>query len=135
MGSKSKVKSVDTNILVQAFWGENSLQAQKASKLMEEASIFVPITVILETEWVLRARYKIPKQIILETFNILDSVANVVIQDDGKFREAMALWETGLDFADALHLALSNDCEKLISFDKQFANRTPSNYKPQVELL
>ena len=35
-------------------------------------------------------------------------------------KQALAWYANGLDFADALHLALSHDAKQLVTFDKKF---------------
>ena len=37
-----------------------------------------------------------------------------------ELKQALAWYSDGLDFADALHLALSQDAKQLVTFDKKF---------------
>lgn len=127
--------AIDTNVLVQAFWGENSFQAEKADALLTDENIFIPISVILETEWVLRSRYKVPKARIIDTFHALMASENVEIGNEDALNNACSLCAFGLDFADALHLALSDKADKFMTFDRLFSKNTPSNHLPQVELI
>ncbi|MFZ2663473.1 MAG: PIN domain-containing protein, partial [Rhodoferax sp.] len=48
----------DTNMLVRALVLDNPAQADVARQLMAANTVFISRTVLLETEWVLRARYK-----------------------------------------------------------------------------
>jgi predicted nucleic-acid-binding protein len=49
--------AVDTNIVVRYLVNDSAAQAARARRLVEREDIFVPLTVLLETEWVLRGVY------------------------------------------------------------------------------
>ncbi|MCP5410517.1 MAG: PIN domain-containing protein, partial [Chromatiaceae bacterium] len=48
---------VDTNVLVRLLTRDDEAQFRKALKLFQQEEIFIPKTVFLETEWVLRYAY------------------------------------------------------------------------------
>src|SRR5690242_6518722 len=48
---------VDTNVIVRYLTNDDTAQATRARRLLAQQSIFVPLTVLLETEWVLRSVY------------------------------------------------------------------------------
>lgn len=45
---------LDTNLLVRLLTNDNKTQAKYAEKLIEDNPVFIPKSVLLETEWVLR---------------------------------------------------------------------------------
>jgi predicted nucleic-acid-binding protein len=49
--------AVDTNIVVRLLTQDDERQYSKILKLFQEQDIFIPDTVLLETEWVLRFAY------------------------------------------------------------------------------
>lgn len=49
--------TVDTNILVRLVTKDDSEQSAQALRIIQNNNIFVPKTVLLETEWVLRFSY------------------------------------------------------------------------------
>ena len=52
------------------------------------------------------------------------NLPNVLIEDEQQVTDALGAYERGMDFADALHLAASHDCEDLVTFDgRRFARR------------
>ena len=63
--------SVDTNVLVRLLTNDDPAQARRAARIMEKEDIFIPKTVLLETEWVLRHAYKIERSNILTAFRTL----------------------------------------------------------------
>lgn len=128
--------ALDTNVLVRYFTGDEPVQARAALALMErEANLFVPKTVLLEAEWVLRGGYAQGRPEILAAFEIVFDLPNVSIEDEERCRAALAIYADGVDFAHALHLASSSDCDALLTFDKRFASKARTlQTKPKVEL-
>ncbi len=58
--------AIDTNVLVRLLTRDDEPQSRQASALFTKNKIFIPETVILETEWVLRFADKLPQAAILE---------------------------------------------------------------------
>lgn len=54
---------------------------------------------------------------------MLLGLSNVEAEDPGRIAKALQWHQAGLDFADALHLASSQHCEELYTFDKSFAKK------------
>jgi predicted nucleic-acid-binding protein len=50
--------AVDTNVVVRLLTQDDELQFNKSVEVFREQAFFIPDTVILETEWVLRFAYK-----------------------------------------------------------------------------
>jgi predicted nucleic-acid-binding protein len=110
--------AVDTNVLVRLLIEDDPDQAKRAAKLLGENEIFLPKTVMLETEWVLRHAYGIDKNRILKAFQRLIGLSNVKMEDPQTMIVAISWYGDGLDLADALHLASSREAEKFATFDK-----------------
>jgi len=111
--------ALDTNLLVRLLVNDDPLQAQQAAALIDASSAcFVPITVALELEWVLRGAYKLPRDAVIAG---LLAICHLHLEQEDLVRRALDWHRQGLDFADALHLARSEGCGALISFDRQLA--------------
>ena len=66
-------------------------------------SVFVSQLVLMETEWVLRSRYGLPKSRIIETISGLLDAADVQLEDEPAIEEALFSWrDADVDFADCL---------------------------------
>lgn len=122
--------AVDTNILARYYVDdpadpEAARQRPLAERLMREsAAIFVPVTVILELAWVLRAFYGFETKDCARAIEHLVGLPNVSVEDWPVVLEAARLYRQGLDFADALHLSRSGQCERLVTFDdRKFARK------------
>jgi predicted nucleic-acid-binding protein len=71
-------------------------------------TLFVPVTVTLELEWVLRASFEYEKDEVMEALSNLFSVAELAFESERALEVALQLYRNGLaDFADRLHIALA----------------------------
>ena len=125
---------LDTNILARYYIQDESdteaeRQHQLALKLIESGEpLMVCKTVILEFEWVMRGYYQFTSSEVCAVFQHLLSLQHIVIEDHSSIQRAIANFELGFDFADALHHASYKNCTSIASFDdKKFARRAKRN--------
>ncbi len=113
--------ALDTNILARIATNDTPQQARRAASFIDSSNaLFVPITVSLELEWVLRGAYKMPKAAITKIFEGFLSVRNLNFERSGDIHLILQRYESGFDFADVLHHAGAAGCEALATFDKSF---------------
>jgi len=120
---------VDTNVLVRFLVRDDETQFEKARKLItrEVAAgrrVFISHLVLLETEWVLRSRYGLPKSQIVATFSGLLDTTDVRFEDEPAIEEALFTWKDATaDFADCLIGAKNRrlGCRATATFDAQAA--------------
>ncbi len=117
------MRSVDTNVLVRALVRDDALQSERAQALLSEHAIYVPVTVMLELEWVLRSRYDFAPKRVAQALEMIAGLANVVVGELQAVRVAAARVDRGWDFADALHHALSEGCDDFVTLDGDLARR------------
>lgn len=122
--------ALDTNILARFYVDDPSdpeaaRQRPIAHRLLTESpKVFVPLTVILELEWVLRAFYGFAGEDFIRVVKHLLGLPNVSVEEWPRITDALAWHADGLDFADALHLLASSHCAEFMSFDdRRFARR------------
>jgi predicted nucleic-acid-binding protein len=122
--------ALDTNILARFYVDdpgdpEAAKQRPIARRVMTGSpSLFVPLTVILELEWVLRAFYGFDASRIIRVFEHLLGLAHINTEEAERVAIALPLAARGVDFADALHLVGSAHCSALYTFDdRRFARR------------
>ena len=111
---------VDPNVIVRYLTGDDPAQAAKARTVIGQQPIFVPRTVLLEVEWVLRGVYELPPTQIIPALRGFAGLPGVLVEDAGLVAWAMDWAEAGMDFADALHLAAATECEGFLAFDRRF---------------
>jgi predicted nucleic-acid-binding protein len=121
---------LDTNVLARydvqdESDAEATHQHEAARRLIESGEpLMVAKTVLLELEWVMRGYYGFSTEQIAAAMGHLTSLPQVVIEQREAVERAISDALSGLDFADALHLASYQDCEKVASFDdRKFARR------------
>ena len=115
--------AVDTNLLVRILTNDDPIQARRALKILNSDDIFIPKTVLLETEWVLRHAYEIDRSNIINGFQKLLGLPNVNVEDPDSIFQAISWYENKFDFADALHLASSRRCVSFATFDGSFVKK------------
>jgi predicted nucleic-acid-binding protein len=116
---------LDTNVLVRFLVRDDEAQFETARKLIERElaagrRVFVSQLVLLETEWVLRSRYSLPKSLILEAISGLLAAVDVRFEDEQAIEEALFIWkDASADFADCLIGARNRrlGCRATATFD------------------
>ena len=126
--------SLDTNILARLLLGDDIAQLARAKALLSKAQLFTaPITVMLELVWVLEVNGVEPRAL-ADGLERLFSLSNFKPAHVAEIRQALIGYREGLDFADALHLALSASATQMVSFDKAFIKRAKKlGLEPSVE--
>ncbi len=114
------MRAIDTNIIVSYLTGDDPDQATRARAVVETGGIFVGVTVLLETEWVLRSVYGFLPGDVVAALRAFCGLPGVSVEDPGLVAEALARMATGMDFADALHLGAASHCETMVTFDRRF---------------
>ena len=123
---------VDTNVLVRFLVRDDEAQFEKARKLIKREvaagrRVFVSQLVLMETEWVLRSRYGLPKHRIIEAISGLLDAADVRFEAEPVVEESLFIWkDTAADFADCLIGAQNRQlgCRATATFDVK-ASRLP----------
>jgi len=121
--------SLDTNVLVRWLVGDDERQSGRVLTVFESARtdgilLFVPITVTLELEWVLRSRYGFDKATVMEVFAALLETQELEFQDEAALERALHLFRHNTaDFADCLHLGICGMRVRtpLLTFDARAA--------------
>lgn len=114
--------ALDTNILVRVLTDDDPAQVRAARDLLASDETFaVRVTVLLETGWVLESIYELEPSVVADGLRHFLGLPNVEMEHPTRVAEALQWYEDGLDFADAVHLALSQDADRLATFDRAFA--------------
>lgn len=116
---------VDPNVLVRFLVRDDEAQFEKARKLIKREvaarrRVFISLLVLLETEWVLRSSYSLPKNLVIEAISGLLDASDVRFEDEPAVEEALFIWKDATaDFADCL-IGTRNrrlGCRATASFD------------------
>jgi predicted nucleic-acid-binding protein len=130
------VRSVDTNVLARFYLRDDATQGRIAAAVLSAGDVFVPKTVVLELEWVLRYVADQPENKVIECLAHLIALPGVTVEDRDEIETALGHFRNGIDFADALHLAASKSCSELLTFDDRgYARRAKKlRLKPPVRV-
>lgn len=115
--------AVDTNIVVRLLAEDDPVQSPIARDLVYQNDVWVGVTVLLETEWILRSARGVSPADVCVAFRSLAGLPRVQIEQPTALEKALTLHEAGVDFADALHAVLASHCEAIATFDRTFALR------------
>ena len=118
------VVAVDTNVVVRLLTQDHPAQAARAVEIFRSGPVFIPKSVLLQTEWVLRYSYELGRDAILPALRGVLGLPNVSIEDPTGVVSAITLFEQGLDFADALHVASSTQANRFVTFDARLVKRS-----------
>ena len=120
--------AIDTNVLVRILVQDSSApeQCTAARQLVGDAtaageSLLVSLCALLETEWVLRSRYKVGRQAMATALIAMLETPGIEFEHDATVEEALYLFDQfpSADFADcllcarAIHLGRS----RFVTFD------------------
>ena len=122
---------IDTNVLVRYLTQDDPAQARRVDSLVNRAIaendvLYIDAVVLVETVWVLRARFRYTKAEIIVALDELVESAVFEFEDRNSFRLALHAFRNGSgNFADYF-IGLRNvaaGCEHTVTFDRGVRNR------------
>ncbi|MDE0037906.1 MAG: type II toxin-antitoxin system VapC family toxin [Gammaproteobacteria bacterium] len=114
------MRAIDTNVVVRYLTGDDAAQAARARAAVDADDVFVSTTVLLESEWVLRAVYGFGSEEVVAALRAFAGLPTVSVESPVLLAEALERVDLGMDFADALHLGAAGHCSELLTFDTGF---------------
>jgi len=125
-------------LLVRLVLRDDPIQHETARQILLQPRHFaVSSTVILELVWVLKSK-RVSKEEIVQSLNWLLQLPNLYCRDADAVCTALSGFLQGMDFPDALHLAISRDAEAeaFATADRDLARYAVKlNLRPSVELI
>jgi predicted nucleic-acid-binding protein len=114
---------LDTNLLLRYLLNDDTAQARRVQNLLETSSqVTITPTIALELVWVLECSDCTRAEIVRALRHVL-GLPRMRLPNEAAFFRAVQWFEQGLDFADALHLALSPPTAVVMTFDKDFVRK------------
>ena len=111
--------AIDTNVVVRYLTHDHPIQSKQAKALIHGHHVYVSMTVVLESDWVLRSAYGYSSAQLCEALRSLAGLDTVTVEDPGCLARALQHAEAGMDFADALHIERTDRCDAFFTFDRQ----------------
>jgi predicted nucleic-acid-binding protein len=110
--------AVDSNVLARYLLNDDLEQAKASARLLAGRELIdVPLSVWLELVWVLQIN-DCGKPEIIKGLRHIIGLSSIRPRALDVFLYALRWYEEGMDFGDALHLAMSAGNERFASFDK-----------------
>ena len=114
--------AADTNVVIRFLVDDHPAEGRRARQVFEDHRVLIPESVLLESEWVLRAVYGFSRDEISRAFRALLALPNVAVDERMLVMQVLDWFDEGFDFADASHYARSAGLE-MKTFDRKFLNR------------
>lgn len=109
--------AIDTNVLVRFLTGDDLSQAAVAADRISQGFVLLP-TVMIETEWMLRASYDWPRARIAAAFSDVIDLPEAIGIPVGT-HWVLDRFAAGADFADMMHLSMAGDADAFLTFDRR----------------
>ena len=90
-------------------------------------------TVLLESEWVLRTAYGLAPEDVAAALRAFVGLPGFAVKNPSLLAEALDRAESGMDFADALHLGAAARCEVMLTLDRRFIEQAQDSTMPTLE--
>jgi predicted nucleic-acid-binding protein len=114
---------LDTNLLLRYLLIDDVAQAKRAARVLETSpQVTLTPTIVLELVWVLECSDCSRAEIVVALRHVL-GLPTMRLPNESALYRAVQWFEQGLDFADALHLALSPATATVMTFDKDFVSK------------
>lgn len=115
--------ALDTNILARFLLRDHEKQYHTAVSLLQQDRIYTaPPSVILELVWVLQVN-DCTRAEIVKGLRALFGLPNFKSMALDEIARALSWFDAGMDFGDAVHLALSAKADGFVTFDRALAKQ------------
>lgn len=115
--------ALDTNILARFLLRDHEKQYHTAVSLLQQDRIYTaPPSVILELAWVLQVN-DCTRAEIVKGLRALFGLPNFKPMALDEIDRALIWFDAGMDFGDAVHLALSAKADGFVTFDRALAKQ------------
>ena len=128
------MNAVDTNILARFLLRDDAEQYRLAVSVLTGGA-FVPLTVLMETAWLLGSRYRQPRDAVVAALRTVMSISGVVIEAAPHINWAFARSEAGADIADVIHLVAAHDMPAFVTFDRALVRLAGPDSPVPIETL
>ena len=126
------MRAIDTNVVVRYLVNDDPVQERVARNIVREGFL-LSATVLVETEWVLRAVYRWPRARIHAALAALIDLPSAASVPEG-VAWALERFALGADLADMIHIVSSTGADCFATFDLGVA-RAADNGPLPIETL
>lgn len=128
------MRAIDTNVVVRLILSDDATQTELALAAIAQ-DVFVPVTVLLETAWVLSSTYRLERSRLATALEAILDIATIHVTDEEAIRWALARYAAGADIADMLHIVAAGNATHFATFDRGIARHAGSDAPIAIETL
>nr|WP_132882899.1 type II toxin-antitoxin system VapC family toxin [Sphingomonas sp. JUb134] len=128
------VKALDTNVVLRLLVPDDPDQTRLAEEQMQ-GPVLLPLTVLLETAWVLGSRYGFSRAQIVSILTHMLDQPQLTAEAVDQLPWALERYAAGGDLADMLHLVAARGADAFVTFDRAIAKSAGPNSPLPVETL
>lgn len=128
------MRALDTNVVLRLILRNDAEQYPQSLRLLADP-VFIPMTVLLETSWVLRSFFKMACASIAASLTDLFDIATVYVDDPDGIAWAVERYRAGADLPDMLHLVASQNATSFATFDRKLSRAAGPDTPLTIETL
>jgi predicted nucleic-acid-binding protein len=109
-------------------------QTEIAQQLFEQG-VHIPLSVLMETSWLLSSRYGLDRTVIAQMFGVLRDSERIDLAEDALVDWLLDRFAAGADFPDLVHLVASRNQSNFSTFDQSLAKQAGRSPPVPIETL
>ncbi len=114
---------------------DDERQLAVVEQLLDAGELLANLSVVLETEWVLRSRFQYDRERIYSAFSSLLDLQGLEFELADVLEWALGQYRHGADFGDMIHLAAAREADRFLTFDRTLALSAGQNAPVAVETI
>ena len=127
--------AADTNVALRLILNDDEQQVAVIVSRMAEEPMFLPLTVVLETGWVLASRYAMDREQVAVAMAALLALDRIEISRADLVAWAIERFRAGADWADMIHLVAAQKLRGFVTLDRKLAAQAGAATPTSVETL
>lgn len=127
--------AVDTNIVLRLILDDHPAQSAAIESLAARDTLFVSLTVLLETGWVLESRYRLPRPEVIGALTSLIALDRIEVARRDLMDWAIDRYRAGADWADMVHVVAASKVGRFATLDRRLYRRAGADGPAEVELI
>lgn len=127
--------AADTNIALRLILDDDPDQVRSIQQVMADQSLFLPLTVMLETGWVLASRYGMTRAQVATALSALITLDRVEVARAELVQQAIDRFRAGADWADMIHLVAAHKLRRFLTLDRRLSRQGGSTPPVTIETL
>lgn len=129
------MRAIDTNVALRLVLRDDPAQLAVARAVFADGGLFLPRSVVLEIEWVLRGLRKLDREQVSTELTRLCRLGGVTVEGLPGVAWAIERYRLGADLADMIHLTSAAECDAFLTFDRALADDAGPDTPVPVETL